>query len=258
MNKTVINEVRSIKPLIHHLTNQVVMNFTANGLLSFGGSPIMAKAEIEMDEMASLADGVLLNIGTISEQDIPAMIQAGISANMKGIPVVLDPVGGGTTQFRKDAIRGILTEVVLTAIKGNAAEMAHLVDIAWEIKGVDSTGTGNKEEIARKVANRYNTIAIVTDEIDVISDGENVIENKTGSAMLEKVTGAGCLLGSIVTACLTSQAQALESATAAVEFYGLAAEYAAKQSNVHGPGTFVPVFIDALSFEIEQLKDDSQ
>ncbi|MEW9501089.1 hydroxyethylthiazole kinase [Jeotgalibacillus marinus] len=258
MNAMLINEVRKKRPLIHHLTNQVVMNFTANGLLSFGGTPIMAKEEKEATEMARMSDGVLLNIGTIIEQEIPAMIQAGKAANQKGIPVVLDPVGVSATSFRNEVVRRILTEVKPTAIKGNAGELAHLVGIAWEIKGVDSIGRGNVGEIARKVANRYQTIAVVTGEVDVISDGEITIENKTGSAMLANVTGAGCLLGSILTACFASNDSLMESAQTAVEFYGLAAEYTVALPEVKGSGTFSPRFIDVLSYDVAIVKGDHQ
>jgi len=253
MNGSIIKEVRTQKPLIHHLTNQVVMNFTANGLLSFGGTPIMAKAIEEAGDMAKMADGVLLNIGTIVNQDIPAMIEAGKAANNKGIPVVMDPVGVAATSFRSQVIRQLLQEINPTVIKGNAGELAHLVDIPWEIKGVDSVGKGNAVEIAQKVASTFKTTAIITGEIDIISDGQTTYENSTGSNILGKVTGTGCLLGSIVTACLSVQPSVLESSLTAVKFYGLAAQYAEKQAGVMGPGTFVPAFIDALALDPNEL-----
>ncbi|WP_028784341.1 hydroxyethylthiazole kinase [Thalassobacillus devorans] len=250
----VIDEVRHHTPLIHHLTNQVVMNFTANGLLAFGGAPVMAKAEEEAMAMASHADGVLLNIGTVNEAEVPAMIQAGKAANEQGIPVVLDPVGVAATPFRTRVVEQILREVSITAIKGNAAELANLVDISWEMKGVESRGEGDVEEVAEGVARQYNTLAVVTGATDVISSGNLLVKNETGHPLLAKVTGAGCLLGSILTACLTTEGIAEMQALAAVEFYGLAAEYAASDPAVTGSGTFVPKFIDALSFDSSQLQ----
>ncbi|TDL31835.1 hydroxyethylthiazole kinase [Jeotgalibacillus sp. S-D1] len=250
---SIVEEVRRKRPLIHHLTNQVVMNFTANGLLSFGGTPIMAKAVEEAYDMAANADAVLLNIGTIMEQDIQAMIQAGKAANEKGIPVVFDPVGVAATPFRREAVRQILGEIKPAAIKGNAGELAYLVNIPWEIKGVDSLGTGDLEEIARKVASDYQTIAVLTGETDVISNGEGIIKNTAGSPLLSQVTGTGCLLGSILAACLTSGRPLLESSISAVEFYGLAAEYAQRQPDVKGTGTFIPAFLDALGLERAEL-----
>ncbi|OZU88884.1 hydroxyethylthiazole kinase [Virgibacillus indicus] len=251
MNSIIINDVRKRSPLIHHLTNQVVMNFTANGLLSFGGTPIMAKAEEEASDMASIADGVLINIGTLKPSELRAMILAGKAANKKGIPVVLDPVGVAATSFRTSAVKEILNEVELTVIKGNAGELAQLVQIPWETKGVESIGDGNAEEIAVKVAKTYQTAAIVTGKTDVICSGETISLNDTGHALLTKITGAGCLLGSILTACLTTKHSIEKQALAAVEFYGLAAEYAASQKEVFGPGSFLPRFIDALSLEID-------
>lgn len=254
MNPVIIQNIREKTPLIHHLTNQVVMNFTANGLLAFGGAPIMAKSEVEAYDMAQASDGVLINIGTITEAEVKAMILAGKAANEKGIPVVLDPVGVAATAFRTDIVKQILAEVQPTAIKGNAGELAYLAHIPWKSKGVESIGDGNTKEIAQKVAEMYHTTAIVTGKIDTICNGNQIIQNETGHAFLTKVTGAGCLLGSIITACLTTNDPTLEQALTAVQFYGLAAEYAASRPDVHGSGSFLPNFIDALSLEPEDLE----
>ena len=251
----IIEQTRKKQPLIHHLTNEVVMNFSANGLLSFGGSPIMAKEVEEAEDMANIADGLLINIGTILRPEFEAMIVAGKTANRRGIPVVLDPVGVAATSFRKQAVQTLLDEIKFSAIKGNAGEMAHLVNIDWKTKGVDSVDGDVKmlERIAIEVANKYDTVAIVTGEIDVVAFENEVKVNKSGHHFLPKVTGAGCLLGSIVTACLTTDANKFDAAFEAVHFYGKAAEMAVKQNDVNGPGTFLPHFIDALgmSFDAE-------
>jgi|SRR5690625_694930 len=244
----IIDEVRQTQPLIYHLTNQVVMNFTANGLLAFGGSPIMAMDKSEAEEMAKISNGVLINIGTVMEKDIEAMIKAGQAANTKNIPILLDPVGIAATPFRQKTVQKLIDKIQFTAIKGNVGEMAKLIDVTWETKGVESTeGDVEKvQQICLKVAKKYHTIAIVTGPLDVISDGNDVIMNQTGHQFLTKITGAGCLLGSIITACLTTMAPSMEAAYAGVQFYGEAAEKAAKLNEVNGPGTFLPNFLDAL------------
>ncbi len=254
MKQTILNKVRKANPLIHHLTNQVVMNFTANGLLSFGGSPIMAKAEEEAYHMASISNGVLINIGTLSATDLPAMIIAGKAANKKEIPVVLDPVGVAATPFRTAAVNQLLKEVRFTAIKGNAGEMAHLVQIPWETKGVESLGDGNLEEIAHQVVKKYQTAAVLTGEVDIICTDKNIAVNQTGHPLLTKVTGTGCLLGSILAAYLTTDDSIENQALTTVNFYGLAAEYAASHRDQSGPGIFAPHFIDALSLNFDILE----
>lgn len=128
----------------------------------------------------------------------------GKAANQKGIPVVLDPVGVAATPYRSNAVKQLLEEVQPTVIKGNAGELAHLVNVPWQTKGVDSFGDGNIEEIARKVAKTYQTTAVLTGKRDVISTTESTTINGTGHPLLAKVTGAGCLLGSIIAACLTT------------------------------------------------------
>ncbi len=243
-----IDQVRKAQPLIHHLTNQVVMNFTANGLLAFGGSPIMAKEPAEARDMASIANGVLINIGTIVEKELEAMIIAGQTANERGIPVVLDPVGVAASNFRKQAIRTLFENISFTAVKGNAGEMAHLVGVAWETKGVESIDDdiSKLEKIAQLAAEKYNTLAVVTGEIDIICYNGKVKANRTGHEYLTRITGAGCLLGSILTACLTTETEKIDAAYEAVHFYGAAAENAAIRNEVNGTGTFLPAFIDEL------------
>lgn len=249
MMSTTIERVRTTRPLIHHLTNQVVMNFTANGLLAFGGSPIMAKEPKEAEAMATIASGVLINIGTITESDIEAMLIAGSTANKLKKPVVLDPVGVATSTFRQQVIKRLCEQISFTAVKGNAGEMAHLVDITWETKGVESIDDDVEQldTIAKRVAEKYDTLAIVTGKTDVLSDGKNEMKNDSGHVQLTNITGAGCLLGSIVTACLTTSDNHLQAAYDGVRFYGQAAEKAICSQSVNGPGTFIAAFIDALA-----------
>lgn len=254
MKYDIIKNVRETSPLIHHLTNHVVENFSANGLLSFGAIPVMGKAVDEAVDMASGADGVLLNIGTLTSSELPSMILAGQAANTKGAPVLLDPVGVAATPFRTTAVKTILEKVKPTVIKGNPGELAHLVDIPWETKGVDSIGEGHVDEIAANVSETFHTVAIVTGETDIISVNGEIIQNQTGHPLLSKVTGSGCLLGSVIAACLTTDDTVKEQVTAAVAFYGLAAEHAINQPDVNGPGTFLPHFIDALSLDPVEIE----
>lgn len=247
----IIKAVRNSNPLIHNITNEVVMNFTANGLLAFGGSPIMAKEKEEMESITSISDGLLINIGTALKSEVPSMIVAGKTANERQIPVVLDPVGVAASSFRFKTVKQLLNEISFTAIKGNAGEMAYLVDIPLKTKGVDSTDAhlDQLKQIAQKIADKYDTIAVVTGEYDVISNQKHIVTNDTGHPYLTKVTGAGCLLGSIVTACLTVEQQidSIDKVYSALHFYGKAAERAAQHTDVKGSGTFLPYFIDELS-----------
>lgn len=248
-NHNIITLVKNKNPLIHHLTNQVVMNFTANGLLAFGGSPVMAKEPLEMEEMTGIADGLLINIGMLTESDLTSMLIAGIVANKRDIPVVLDPVGVAATDFRSKAVKKLLNEIQFTAIKGNAGEMAFLIDVPWQTKGVESIDNHTSElvTIADKIAKRFKTIAVITGETDVLSDGKQIKENKSGHIYLTKITGAGCVLGSLITASLASSNEPFKSIAETVHFYGKAAEYAINNSAVNGTGTFIPHFVDALS-----------
>lgn len=247
MAVSVIERVRTQRPLIHHITNSVVMNFTANGLLAFGGSPIMANATQEVADVTRLSQGLLLNIGTLHEEQVKAMILAGKAANEIGIPIVFDPVGAPATRYRSEACQRILQEVNPTVIKGNAGELAHLIGLNVETQGVDSTGAADSEAIVRLVAEKYQTGAVCTGEEDVGCMDGDVFVNETGHPLLAQITGSGCLLGSLLTASLAVEGNPKEKVLATLSHYGRAAEQAAGQPDVKGPGTFIPRFVDALA-----------
>src|SRR5438874_2957040 len=137
-----LRELRERKPLIHQITNYVVMNETANATLALGALPVMAHAPEEVEEMVGLASALVLNIGTLSEHWIEAMLLAGRAASARGIPVVLDPVGAGATDYRTETARRILAEVQVTVLRGNQGEIATLVGFDAEVRGVESMATG--------------------------------------------------------------------------------------------------------------------
>ncbi|WP_053217489.1 hydroxyethylthiazole kinase [Virgibacillus senegalensis] len=241
---SLLRSVRNNQPLIHNITNQVVINFTANGLLALGASPVMANAEEEAADMAAVADALVLNIGTLTSPQVNAMIKAGKAANQKGIPVVLDPVGVGATPFRNMIALKILEEIDVTLIRANAGEIAFLAGADAEMKGVDSAFQGDGQRIAVKAAKQLKTAVALTGQEDVITDGNTVYLSGNGHQLQTKITGAGCLLSSVIAAFLAVEKNKLPAAAAAVSYYGTAAEIAALQSA--GPGSFQSKFLDAL------------
>ena len=129
-----IQEIRSKKPLIHHITNYVTVNDCANITLAIGGSPIMADDVNEVVEITELSHALVINIGTLNERTIPAIILAGNTANKRNIPVILDPVGAGVSNLRNETIRTLLKEVRFTVIKGNRSEIRFLAESQVTIK----------------------------------------------------------------------------------------------------------------------------
>ena len=137
---TSLARLRELKPLVHQITNYVVMNETANATLALGALPVMAHAPEEVEEMAGFAGALVLNIGTLSSHWVEAMLIAGRAANARGVPVVLDPVGAGATSYRTETSRRILGEVDVAVLRGNAGEIAALVGVEAEMRGVESIG----------------------------------------------------------------------------------------------------------------------
>jgi hydroxyethylthiazole kinase len=241
-------KVRAANPLVHNITNMVVTNFTANGLLSLGASPVMAYAVEEVADMAKIAGALVLNIGTLNETEIAAMIIAGKSANQHGVPVIFDPVGAGATAYRTEAARKIIKEVNVSVLRGNAAEIANVAGETWEIKGVDAGhANGNPVELAVSTAKKLGSIIVITGKDDVITDGNTTYVAHNGHPMLTKVTGAGCLLTSVIGAFAAVEPDLLAASLAAVSIYGVMAEIAAAKSASQGPGSFQIEFLNQLS-----------
>ena len=241
-----LREIRGRKPLVHQITNYVVMNETANATLALGALPVMAHAGEEVEEMVRLASSLVLNIGTLSGHWVEAMLLAGGTATARQIPIVLDPVGAGATEYRTATARRILDLVDVTVLRGNAGEVATLIGADAEVRGVESVAVGvDAAELAREAARRLGVVASVTGAVDHVSDGERVLAVSNGHALLSTVTGTGCM-SSALTGCFLAAKpeQPLEAAAEALAAFGVAAEDAA--AGAQGPGTFHARLYDAL------------
>jgi hydroxyethylthiazole kinase len=238
--------LRERKPLVHQITNYVVMNETANATLALGALPVMAHAAEEVEEMVALAGALVLNIGTLSTHWIEAMLAAGWAANGRGVPVVLDPVGAGATTYRTDTARRLLDELDVAVLRGNAGEVATLVGVAAEVRGVESVGAGaDAAALALEAARTLGVVASVTGEVDHVSDGERTVAIANGDPMLARVTGTGCM-SSAVTGCFLAVAEsAFDAAVEALVAFGVAGEDAAREAK--GPGSFHVGLYDALA-----------
>ncbi|HEY4412806.1 MAG TPA: hydroxyethylthiazole kinase [Gaiellaceae bacterium] len=241
-----LRSLRARKPLVHQITNYVVMNETANATLALGALPVMAHAIEEVEEMAGIASALVINIGTLSKHWIEAMLLAGETATARGIPIVLDPVGVGATTYRTETAKRILDAVDVTVLRGNAGEIATLVGAAAEVRGVESMSTGMEPaELSREAARQLGVIASVTGPVDHVSDGERVLAVANGDALLATVTGTGCM-SSALTGCFLAGKpdEPLEASAEALAAFGVAAEIAA--AGAEGPGTFHARLYDAL------------
>jgi hydroxyethylthiazole kinase len=238
--------IRERKPLVHNITNYVVMNETANAILALGALPVMAHAREEVREMVGLAGALVLNIGTLSDAWIEAMLAAGEAANERGIPVVLDPVGAGATAYRTETARLILDRIDVAVLRGNAGEVATLVGAEAEVRGVESIGGGGDQaELAREAARTLGVVASVTGPVDHVSDGTRSAAVANGHVLLASITGTGCMSTAITGCFLAGKEDAFEAAVEALVAFGVAGEDAAVGAK--GPGTFHVNLYDALA-----------
>jgi hydroxyethylthiazole kinase len=248
--------VRERAPLVHHITNYVVMNFTANVTLALGAQPVMAHAPQELEEMQGFASSLVINIGTLEDAWIESMIIAGKAATKRGTPIVLDPVGAGATRLRTEAARRVLDETNVSVIRGNAGEVLAVAGEAGQVRGVDSVAkTEDAIQVAKAIAKDRKLIVAITGVIDVVTDGDQVFAVENGHKLMGRVTGTGCASTTAV-GCFLGVANEQERCLAvasALSVFGRAGELAAEVSQ--GPGTFVPAFLDALYNVPTSIKD---
>jgi len=233
----IIERIRQERPLIHNITNMVAMNDSANIILAIGGLPVMAHAQAEVREMVRVAGALVLNIGTLTSEQIDSMIVAGEEANNLKKPVVLDPVGAGATHLRTESALRLQERIKIDIVRGNHAEVSILAGLKGSIKGVESIGSGeNAVEIGQSLARRHNQVVIITGKKDIVTDGKTVIEINNGSPMLGTITATGCMVTSLIATFAAVWDDYIMASTGALVCFGLAGEKAAVKAQ--GPGSF--------------------
>lgn len=223
-------KIQEKKPLIHQITNHVTVNDCANITLAAGASPVMAQAIEEVSEMVEQSQALVLNTGTLDDNLIQAMIQAGQTANERKIPVVLDPVGVGATSFRLETIQKILQNVQFSVIRGNASEISTLCGVR-EGKGVDASSEmrSDRFESIQLLAQKLQTVIAVSGAVDYITDGTNEAKVSNGTPLLTRISGTGCMTASLIGCCLGAEMSPMESAVTALTAMGIVGEWAENQ-----------------------------
>ena len=245
-----LERVRIQKPLIHHLTNWVTIYDCANIVKVFGASPVMAHAKEEVADMAAIASAVVLNIGTLTSDLVEAMKIAAISANAKGIPVVLDVCGAGATRFRDDVCFDLLDGVRISVIKGNASEVARIAGEKVRTKGVDAVEAAEIEKdlpgIAAGLARKRGCTVVITGPEDIVTDGIRTVLVRNGHPMMASVVGTGCMAASVIGTFAAVEEDLVEASVAGLACYEIAAEVAAASKDVRGPGSFKERMFDCV------------
>lgn len=251
-----ISAIQKEKPLIHHITNQVVMNDTANIVLGLGAAPVMAHAKEEVEEMTTISGSLILNIGTPTPNLIESMIKAGKKANKTETPVLLDPVGAGATNLRTKSAKKILNEVNIDILKGNPGEISAIAGVTGKVKGVESKVDSKKDTIkkAEELAKKHDLTVVVTGEKDTVTDGEKTKRIENGDELLGRITGAGCMLGSVIASFNSINEDSFSAAIEGTLVYTVSAEIAA--NNCYGPGTFRKNLLDEIyNISWEDIKE---
>jgi hydroxyethylthiazole kinase len=244
--------IRQQSPIIHNLTNLVVMQTTANLLLAIGASPIMAHAKEELSEIIQIAQALVINIGTLDEEWINAIEKAQFAALQQRIPIIFDPVGAGASHYRTSTAKQILKRGI-NILRGNATEILSLTDATINTKGIDSQHTSKEALIAGKqLAQQYHCTVVISGRVDVIIDQDQEVHIPYGTPLFTKVTGMGCGATAIIGAFAAVNKNYFKAAIHAMTLYTLAGELAA--ANAKGPGTFATALLDALfSLNTESL-----
>ena len=247
--------VRERAPLVHNITNFVVMNNTANALLALGASPAMAHSLDEVEDFVAISQALVVNIGTLDSQQIAACKLAAMRAGAVGIPWILDPVGAGATPYRRTAASA-LARLRPSAIRGNGSEILALAQQSGQGRGVDSAhGSNMALSAARRLAIETGAVVAVTGAVDYVTDGTRVIAIENGHPLMTRVTGLGCSATAVIGAFLAVEADVLMATVAALAAFGVAGEIAAETAR--GPGSLQVALLDAL-YRLDEATLDSR
>lgn len=247
-----LENVRKKNPLIQNITNYVSSNDCANILLACGASPVMTDDVDDSVDVASISDGLVLNIGTLNKSTIDVMISAGKMANKLNHPIVLDPVGVGISRLRTNTVQILIENLKISVIRGNISEINFLVNKTECPKGVDSkeNNIGNLYEIAesfKSLSKKLNSIIVATGEIDIVTDGNKICFCKNGNSYMKKVSGTGCQLSSVISAFVSSNSDFFSATISAVCSYGICGEIAFSRMNfLDGNTSYRNYIIDSI------------
>jgi hydroxyethylthiazole kinase len=245
MNLNSLSKIRAQAPLVHNITNYVVMNNTANALLAIGASPVMAHSIHEVEAMVQLSQALVINIGTLSDAWIESMALAAQTAARLNIPIVLDPVGCGATEYRTRTALKLLRTARLSVIRGNASEIQALAYGSGNTKGVDSIHTPQDAfDAARELAQTYGCVVSVSGPVDLVVCCDRAAHISNGHPLMTRVTGMGCTSSALTGAFLAVEPDIFNAACLTMVVMGVAGELAAKIAV--GPGSFQMHFLDVL------------
>lgn len=240
-----IQHVQRQHPLVHCITNEVVQNFTANILLAIGASPAMVIAKEEVTEFVTIANSLLINLGTVTHDSAKSMLLAAAQAKKTQTPWVLDPVAVSTVLSYRSMIADKLLSFKPTVIRGNASEILALNGETSSAKGPDSQdSTKSALNAANQLALKHGTIVAITGDIDYVTDGDNTYSITGGDIALTKVTGTGCSLSAMVAAFIAHANDNLLATASACYMMKTVGELANKH---HGLGSYAISLIDQLS-----------
>ena len=247
--------IREHGPLVHNITNYVVMNSTANALLAIGASPVMAHAVDEVADMVALAGALVVNIGTLSSAWVEAMHVAMREADRRGTPIVLDPVGAGATEYRTSTAGALIADVTPTIIRGNASEIMAVAEAGATTRGVDtSESSASAAGPAERLAARTGAVVVVTGATDLVVSSSTTLALDNGHPLMARVTGLGCTASALCGAFAAVQPDAVRAAAHATAVTGIVGELAAEQAA--GPGTLQLHLLDRLhTLTAEQIAD---
>lgn len=240
-----VEAVRDRAPLVHNITNYVVMNSTANALLAVGASPVMAHAAEEVADMVAIADALVVNIGTLSPAWADAMHDAMQAAAARATPIVLDPVGAGATPYRTAAVDGLIADVAPTIIRGNASEIMATARAGATTRGVDSSEVSNSAiDAAAALVRRTGAVVVVTGATDLVISAEGTVALTGGHPLMARVTGLGCTASALCGAFAAVQPDPALAAAHATAVTSIVGELAAERAE--GPGTLQLHLLDRL------------
>ena len=139
----------------------------------------MANYGREAEDLANLGGSLVVNMGTVTPEGLENYLLALQAYNAQGGSILLDPVGAGATEIRRNAVKTLMAGGYFDVIKGNEGEIKTVSGASGpQQRGVDSgdstLSSQGKAALVKKLAAREGTSPSIPFDQPSLTSGRQI------------------------------------------------------------------------------------
>jgi len=240
----ILVKIRKERPFIFNISNFFPMDLIASGVRSLGAFLVMSNAKQEIEELLGLSKAVVINLGKLNDEYIVLCNRICKIANNLNIPIILDPVGAGASQYRTDAAINMIDHYKISVVRAYPNEIVGLLTRQLTIPNNKLIDHNTSIENSKLLSEKHNIAVVVSGRRHMVIDSNKINQFNFDSLILQKVAGIGTLLSFIIGAFHAMEEDRFIAAQAAVSFYANCVGPASSKAS--GPASLIMELIDKL------------